>query len=319
MLVKLSMKNFKSFVEKTDIDLNATGYEILSNENKTNDNILKGAIFVGGNATGKTNVIRSIRFLLELLVWQADVQLFEYKSFYSDLKERMELEYEFKIRDSYIKYTIETDNNTILKEEVMQDGKQILVRINNNGEYTNKEGKKMQIENVQKNQSALRAVYFENRFIDNDVLQEWFEFLKDSVYIDQANKFVICANQEKLTRNYFENNGKEEFNNFLQSINYNQTIDYVNEYKNKLMQFSFQNRKEIIIIRNDMNIGLPATLESLGNQTLIEVLPQILQATNKNCMVIIDEFSSAFHNQLEERIIKYLNLIKKRILEVYYI
>lgn len=305
MLVKLSMKNFKSFVEKTDIDLNATGYEILSNENKTNDNILKGAIFVGGNATGKTNVIRSIRFLLELLVWQADVQLFEYKSFYSDLKERMELEYEFKIRDSYIKYTIETDNNTILKEEVMQDGKQILVRINNNGEYTNKEGKKMQIENVQKNQSALRAVYFENRFIDNDVLQEWFEFLKDSVYIDQANKFVICANQEKLTRNYFENNGKEEFNNFLQSINYNQTIDYVNEYKNKLMQFSFQNRKEIIIIRNDMNIGLPATLESLGNQTLIEVLPQILQATNKNCMVIIDEFSSAFHNQLEERIIKY--------------
>lgn len=305
MLVKLSMKNFKSFVEKTDIDLNATGYEILSNENKTNDNILKGAIFVGGNATGKTNVIRSIRFLLELLVWQADVQLFEYKSFYSDLKERMELEYEFKIRDSYIKYTIETDNNTILKEEVMQDGKQILVRINNNGEYTNKEGKKMQIENVQKNQSALRAVYFENRFIDNDVLQEWFEFLKDTVYIDQANKFVICANQEKLTRNYFENNGKEEFNNFLQSINYNQTIDYVDEYKNKLMQFSFQNRKEIIIIRNDMNIGLPATLESLGNQTLIEVLPQILQATNKNCMVIIDEFSSAFHNQLEERIIKY--------------
>ena len=67
MLVKLSMKNFKSFVDKTEIDLNATGYEILSKENKTNDNILKGAIFVGGNATGKTNVIRAIRFLLEFL------------------------------------------------------------------------------------------------------------------------------------------------------------------------------------------------------------------------------------------------------------
>ena len=91
MLVKLSMKNFKSFVDKTEIDLNATGYEILSKENKTTDNILKGAIFVGGNATGKTNVIRAIRFLLELLVWQSDVQLFEYKSFFSDLKERMEL------------------------------------------------------------------------------------------------------------------------------------------------------------------------------------------------------------------------------------
>ena len=305
MLVKLSMKNFKSFVERTEIDLTATGYEILSKENKTSDNILKGAIFVGGNATGKTNIIRAIRFLLELLVWQTDVNLFEYKSFYSDLKKNMELEYEFKIKDSYIKYLIETDNNTIIKEKLVQDEKEILVRINNNSEYTNKEGKKMQIENVQKNQSALRAVYFENRFIDNDILQEWFEFLKDSVYIDQANKFVLCANQEKLTRNYFENNGKEEFNDFLKSINYNQTVDYVSEYKNKAMQFYFQNRKEIIVLRDDMNVGLPIALESLGNQTLVEVLPQILQAVKKNCMVIIDEFSSAFHNQLEEKIIKY--------------
>ena len=136
-------------------------------------------------------------------------------------------------------------------------------------------------------------------------MQEWFEFLKDSVYIDQANKFVLCANQEKLTRNYFENNGKEEFNDFLKSINYNQTVDYVSEYKNKAMQFYFQNRKEIIVLRNDMNVGLPIALESLGNQTLVEVLPQILQAVKKNCMVIIDEFSSAFHNQLEEKIIKY--------------
>lgn len=305
MLVKLSMKNFKSFVDKTEIDLNATGYEILSKENKTTDNILKGAIFVGGNATGKTNVIRAIRFLLELLVWQSDVQLFEYKSFFSDLKERMELVYEFKIKDSYIKYSIETDNNSILKEELIQDEKQILVRINENSEYTNKDGKKMQIDNVQRNQSALRAVYFENRFIDNDVLQEWFEFLKDSVYIDQANKVSGCANQEKLTRNYFENNGKEEFNNFLKLINYNQTVDYVSGYKNKLMQFSFPNRKEVIVLRNDMNIGLPINLESLGNQTLVEVLPQILQAIKKKCMVIIDEFSSAFHNQLEEKLIKF--------------
>ena len=305
MLVKLSMKNFKSFVEKTEIDLNATGYEILSDKNKTNDNILKGAVFVGGNATGKTNVIRAIRFLLELLVWQVDVQLLEYKSFYSDFNERMELSYEFKIKESNIKYIVETDNNAILKEELIQDGKQILVRINNNGEYTNKECKKMQIDNIQKNQSALRAVYFENRFIDNEVLQEWFEFLKDSVYIDQANKLVFCANQEKLTRNYFENNGKEEINNFLKSINYNQTIDYVSEYKNKAMQFNFQNRKEVVVIRNDMNIGLPISLESLGNQTLVEMLPQILQAVKKSCMVIIDEFSSAFHNQLEEKIIRY--------------
>ena len=54
-----------------------------------------------------------------------------------------------------------------------------------------------------------------------------------------------------------------------------------------------------------MDVGLPMAMESEGNQTLVEVLPQILQAVKKNCMVIIDEFSSAFHNLLEEKIIKY--------------
>ncbi len=39
MLVKLSMKNFKSYMEQAEIDLNATGYEILNDTNKTNDNI----------------------------------------------------------------------------------------------------------------------------------------------------------------------------------------------------------------------------------------------------------------------------------------
>lgn len=305
MLVKLSMKNFKSFVQRTIIDLNATGYEILSETNKTKNNILKGAIFVGGNASGKTTIIRAIRFLLELLVWQTDIQLFEYKSLYSNLKERMELEYEFKINDSKIDYIIETDNNKILKETLLQNDKEILVRINNNAEYTNLDDSKIEIENIQNNQAALRKVYFDTRFIDNEDLKAWFEFLKESVYIDQSKKLVLCANQEKLSKNYFENNGKEEVNKFLKDINYNQVIDYVSEYKNKSMQFSFHNRKEVILIREDMKVGLPMNMESEGNITLVQVLPQILQAMKNNCMLLIDEFSSAFHNLLEEKLIKY--------------
>lgn len=312
MLVKLTMKNFKSFVKKTTIDLNATGYEILSDTNKTEDDLLKGALFVGGNASGKTTIIRAIRFLLELLVWQSDIQLFEYKSLYSDLKQRMELEYEFKINDSIIKYILETDNNRIQKEILLQDGKEILTRINNNAEYVGIDNMKVEIENVQSNQAALRKVYFDTRFIDNESLKQWFQFLKDSVYIDQARKMVLCGNQEKMNKNYFENDGKAEFNKFLKEINYNQIIDYVSEYKNESMQFNFQNNKDVVVIREDMNVGLPINMESEGNITLVQVLPQILQAMKNNCMVIIDEFSSAFNNLLEEKIIKFFMENSKR-------
>jgi len=312
MLTKISFKNFKSFVEKTTIDLNATGYEILAETNKTEDNILKGAIFVGGNASGKTTIIRAIRFLLELLVWQVDIQLFEYKSLYVDLKDRMELEYEFKIHNSIIQYKIETDNLRILKESLRQNGKEVLIRIQGTGEYIDTNNRKIQVDNIDDTQSALRKVYFDTKFIDNEDLKEWFEFLKESVYIDQAEKIILCTKKEKLNRNYFEENGKEEVNRFLQDIQYNQVMDYVDEYENDNLQLKFKNKKEVVMIRQDMNVGLPITMESEGNVTLIEVLPQILQAVKQNCMIVIDEFSSAFHNLLEEKLIRYFMENAKR-------
>ena len=193
MLVKLTMKNFRSFLEKTTIDLKSTGYEILSDTNKTQEDILKGALFVGGNASGKTTVILALRFLLELLVWQTDLKLFVYKSLYADVKDRMELEYEFLINGSKIIYKIETDNMRILKETLIQDSKPILSRINKEAEYTDTENKKIMIENIQDNQSVIRKVYFDTRFIDNNSLKSWYDFLINSVYIDQAEKIVTVG------------------------------------------------------------------------------------------------------------------------------
>ena len=107
MLVKLSMKNFKSFMDKSEIDLNATGYEILKDTNKTKDNILKGALIVGGNATGKSTVLKAIKFLLELLVWQVNVIPINYLCFFKEAKGNMRLEYEFLNNKEKINYEIE--------------------------------------------------------------------------------------------------------------------------------------------------------------------------------------------------------------------
>lgn len=305
MLVKLTIKNFRSFLEKTTIDLRATGYEILSDTNKTPEDILKGALFVGGNASGKTTVILALRFLLELLVWQTNLKLFIYKSLYADTSDRMELEYEFLINESKIIYRIETDNLKILKETLIQDGKTVLSRIKKEAEYIDKTNKKIMIENVQDEQSAVRKVYFDTRFIDNENLKLWYDFLTNSVYIDQAEKVVITGNANKDNKNYFENKGIEEVNKFFKQINYKQKADYVTEFKNEKMKLGFNGDKEVILIRDDMKTALPMEMESEGNRTLIQVLPQILQATQNNCMLIIDEFSSAFHNLLEEKLIKY--------------
>lgn len=309
MLVKLSMKNFKSFMEKTEIDLNATGYEILNDTNKTKDNILKGALIVGGNATGKSTVLKAIEFLLELLVWQVNMVPVSYLCLFKDATNKMKLEYEFLINKEKINYEIECNEKGIYKEKLLVSGKEKINRIGENGIYIRSDQQEISIEKLQFNQSAVRKVYFDTKFIDNATLLEWFEFLEQSVYIDQFGRNIFKssgASSIVTYKDYFEKEGTSEFNDFLKEIGYEQSVEYTNEFNNGKLRFNFgNNQKDIIIKRKNMNFALPITMESWGNQTLINIVPLVFDVMKNKGMVIIDEFSSGFHNLLEEKIIKY--------------
>lgn len=310
MLVKLSIKNFKSFMEKAEVDLNATGYEILNDTNKSKENILKGALFVGENATGKSTVLSAIKFLLELLVWQVNLDTRNYVCLFNESKLGMELEYEFLINGAKINYFIEVIGDKIFKEILKVKNEIVLNRMGTTAEYIGKNKNIVEINNLQYNQSAIRKVYFETKFIDNITLKLWFEFMEKSVYIDQSKKTINRAvgSSSQLTYcDYFDKNGTEEFNKFLEDINYNQNIVYTEKYKIDKVQFlSKKNKKDVVLERKDFKgFGLPIEFESIGNQTLINVVPFIIDAMKDNAMVLIDEFGSGFHNTLEEKIIKY--------------
>lgn len=309
MLVKLSLKNFKSFMEKSEVNLNATGYEILNETNKTKNNILKGALFVGGNATGKSTVLKAIEFLLELLVWQININPFNYLCLFKNAKGKMELEYEFFINNQKIIYLIECDESGIYKEILSVDGTQRLNRLKNNAEYINSINQKITIENLQNNQSAIRKIYFDTKFIDDKTLKEWFAFLEKSVYVDQSGKFIYKstgASSIITYKDYFEKNGTDKFNKFLKEIGYEQSVEFTNGFSNGKIKYEFANgQKDVIIKRNDMDFALPLDMESVGNQTLVNMLPIVFDTMISNAMVIIDEFSSGFHNTLEEKVIRY--------------
>ena len=180
----------RGFMEKSEIDLNATGYEILNDTNKTKDNILKGALIVGGNATGKSTVLKAIEFLLELLVWQVNMVPVSYLCLFKDATNKMKLEYEFLINKEKINYEIECNEKGIYKERLLVSGKEKINRIGENGIYIRSDQQEIAIEKLQFNQSAVRKVYFDTKFIDNATLLEWFEFLEQSVYIDQFGRNI---------------------------------------------------------------------------------------------------------------------------------
>ncbi len=309
MLTKLYIENFKSFMEKAEIDLKATGYEILSNTNKTENDILKGALFVGGNATGKSTILHAIRFLLQFLVWQNNILLGEYVCFFKESNQQAKVEYEFLINNIVIKYELQFNEKEIFRERLLEDNKVVLDRMRTNAEYIDGNEKKVQLNNLQVNQSAIRKIYFDTKFIDSQNLKLWYEFLENSVYIDQEQKMIYkVANSfsRGIYQDYFENNGTEEINKFLDEIGYNQYVKYTNEYTNGKVSFKTpDNGKEAFLIRRNMEFGMPLGAESAGNKVLINNLPAIIEAMQKNSMVIIDEFSSGWHNTLEEKTIKY--------------
>lgn len=308
MLTHLSIENFKSFMEKAEIDLRATGYEILNETNKTKDNILKGALFVGGNATGKSTVLSAIRFLLELLVWQVNTDPFDYICLFKNSRNNMKLKYTFSIQNVTIDYEIECSPGGIFNETLWINNQERLVRIKNNSYYINGEQNKISIDNLQSNQSALRKVYFDTKFIDDIALKSWFEFLENSIYIDQYNKVINKATASSVVtyRDYFEKHGTKSFNQFLKDIGCLQYVEYTENYTNgKVKLKSRDGKKEVLMKRLDMDLALPIYMESTGNQTMINMLPTFYEALNESSMILIDEFSSGFHNVLEENLIRY--------------
>lgn len=74
---------------------------------------IKGAIFVGGNATGKTNIILALRVLLDMLFSDKIINLGKYKCVFSE-EVLLELGYEFNIEENNIKYKY---NSMMLKEK----------------------------------------------------------------------------------------------------------------------------------------------------------------------------------------------------------
>lgn len=303
MLTKLRLKNFKSFKEDTTIDFKKTNYKILSDINIYNG-VLKGGIFVGANASGKTNIIRAIDKLLKLLFGQEQLSFNDDFCIFSK-EDSMILQYVFNINNSEIDYYIEYNRkNKVLIEKLSLNEELVLNRIGSTGESKITENK---LFNELDNESLLlREIYFNTKFRGYDILKEWFEFLLNSIYIDAYDQRIYSPGKKELIlKEYIEKNGVEDINNFFEKLNFEQRVEYTSESHGNIVKFKVPDEKYIFFKRKGIGEPIPYMLESLGNKNLLNLLPAFFHALNNNGMLIIDEFSSGFHNKLEELLVKY--------------
>jgi AAA15 family ATPase/GTPase len=303
MLTQIKVRNFKSFKNLTIIDFKKTNYKIL-NKSNVKDNIVKGGVFIGANASGKTNAIVVIRKLLELLFADAVIYMDGDECIFSSDKD-MELEYEFNIDSSIIKYLIKYElNKEIMIEKLFVDGEEILNRLGAKGESSITDNSIFT--DISSETLLLRDIYFNTRFRNNPTLRKWFEFLSNSIYMDAFYRKMFAPSKTKYDlKDYLDEHGVDEINKFLCEQNFSHQIEYSNKSEGHMVTFSDPKEKTVYFKRNGLREPIPYGLESLGNKNLLSFIPPFFNLIKNEGMLIIDEFSSGFHNELESLLIRY--------------
>lgn len=305
MLTKLYLKNFTSFKNETTIDLKSTEYKTLSDINVTN-NILKGALFVGANASGKSNVLRGLSFILDLLFSDKIMELQYSKCLFSK-KTSFELAFQFDIDNHIVEYLIEYDGQKkcFVREQLSLDGEVLLNRVESEGDsvITNT----TRFSDIDPNGLLLREIYFNTKFRTHPILKRWFSFLLNSLWVDvyRGEYYSPGKHPVKLTDFIELPSGVETINEFFNQFHFDQRIEYSNSASGDFASFNSDKEKYIFFKREGVGQPIPFHLESIGNKTLLYLLPAFFHVINHGGMIILDEFSSGLHNFLEELLVRY--------------
>ena len=307
MLTSITLKDYTTFINETTFDFMATNYKILEKTNVGSNRVLKGALFIGENASGKTQVLNAIILLLDLLLENSEQNFILKKSLYTK-GTKYSSGYTFNIDGNDIKYYIEFEANLINTEKLYFNNELKIERLKNSAKtFFGEEKDNNEINHAL---SLVKLEYYNTRFNNDIVLNKWFDFLKNSIYINCLHGVFKSYNPVKLSEQmiskYAEYNDASKLNNFINKIGYNSEIVFKKEIANKDNTMIINSDKETICIKKKgTDIAMPLQLESAGNQAFINVILPIRFSTTNNCMIIVDEFSSGLHNELEESLVKY--------------
>ena len=128
MLTRIILSNFKSFKNRTEVDFRKTNYTILP-QNVADNDVLKGAVFVGANASGKSNLILAIRLLLDFLFKERSIDSGLFRCLFGD-GYSFSIEYSFFIEDCDVDYSFEIDTKKKFISEKLFCNNKIMLEIN---------------------------------------------------------------------------------------------------------------------------------------------------------------------------------------------
>ena len=302
MLKKMYLTNFMSFKERTEFDFTASKYSILGGKNVSDNNVLKGALLIGPNASGKSNVLKGLSFIIKMIKGEG-ASFSNYRCFFSKNPITI-LEYEFLFNNKEVKYVIEYNTRTnSISENLKIDNITVLQRNGNVGEL--RIGENVTTDDQLDSQTLfLRAGSFTTWAMHSvRTLRQLMDFLQNSYVIDGYNMGATFGNA--ITK-YAEEHGVDKINKYLDEFNYDFVVEYGSESEGAGLKIVVGSEKKAVFLKR-RSYPIPNIIinESQGNQVFADLLPNLIRVIENSGMLIIDEFGNSLHNKLSEKVIRF--------------
>jgi AAA15 family ATPase/GTPase len=315
MIRKIKFSNFYSFKGEQEIDFLAKKKKTYDYfQSKSGEQISKVAGFIGGNASGKTNIMRLFSFLSYFVCAKekpTPLNYIPYRTFF-DNKKISNFYIEYEDNDNIYFYEFSIKNKIILKEKlsikkIRKNSKKEIVflrELNDIKKLNGKYLKNFSIKFVENIRSDVSLISFLVSPLNIEIINNVFNyFSKFRTNINEIGQKYAVIKQIKIIDEYLKNDELKK-----------EMEDFVSNFDIGLKGFEIIKKiideQEIITIQGihktkEKNKKLDFLYESSGTQSLFFTLANILNSLKNNSVVIIDEIESGLHPEALNKIITY--------------
>jgi len=318
MIRKVKFSNFYSFYKEHEITFltkKKKTYDYY--QSKSGDQITKIASFIGGNASGKTNIMRFFSFLGYFACRNINnetnsLSKIANKTFFNNL-EPSKFYIEFETADSIFFYSFSIKKNEILNEslhikKIEKGARKVNVFSRQSGIITELDKnyfKNISIKSLPDIRNDVSFIAFIKMLPYNiDIINVVYSyFLGFKTNINERGETNHIGHQFKTLDTYLKDPEiKKEMENFISNFDLGLNgFDIIKKTKEEKFIITVNG----IHATKEKNKKLDFIYESRGTQFLFFIIADILSALKNNSILIIDEIETGFHPEALNKLISY--------------
>ena len=310
MLIDFTFSNVRSFKDKVTFSMETgEGITVYSKENTIQHDIVdavKSAFIFGGNASGKTNLLRAL-MLLRIVVLHGTLSEIDplLIDTYAHGNDNTYFNIRFIKNDKQFTYTIEYNEDFVVEESLVVDGKILFSR---DTEHVHMPESIVSLESsLRRNQPLLYFAQSNNVLLAKEAY-EWF-----ALDILSPSLPTSSMDSRKALRALHDNPQlKDDVLYFLRAADFN-----IRDIKTELIQIpneqNIDTSKSVLLVKcehegiNGDTFSIEYEAESIGTRIFLMLALAILQRDNHGKLFLIDEFDRSLHPKLVTILLKIFN------------